>query len=281
MSDRAKPAAGPGRSAAEPGKSVAGPGRSVAGPGSTWFAVDIARIMGLPERLRTLWPHELMPRADAAGTTSAGERAMVAPGAGKGITDTVMLGASAGRESKRGLDVLTAWLTGFTAELNLTRSRITIVISSGDETAHLEVSLCDDICLAILVLHGEGFEEFDGFELLRRLRPQELGQVTDELCSLVEKDCVLTLTYLSETRVAGMEFLHRVGGTWARPTLERDGGTITVGAEHNLEANAVRVLLAATLTRLHMTVTPQFPTPTPPPPTPPPPREPSTTGRQP
>lgn len=264
MSDRAKPAAEPGKAAIEPGKSAEV-------RGSKWFAVDIARIMGLPERLRALWPHELMPRADAAEDTSAREAAMVvATGAGKEVAETVMLGDSADRKSKRGLDVLTAWLTGFAAELNLTRSRITIVISSGDETAHLEVSLCDDICLAILVLHGEGFEEFEGFELLRRLRPQELGQVTEELCSLVEKDCVLTLTYLSEAKVAGMEFLHRVDGTWARPTLERDGETITVGTEHNLEAGAVRVLIAATLTLLRTTVTQRSPSA----------KRPSTTGRR-
>lgn len=245
-------------------RSAVGAGKAAAVPGSKWFAVDSARIMGLPERLRSLWPHELMPRADAAVTTSAGDPASGVTGAaekessgtrtgGQGITETVMLGEPTGRESKRGLDVLTAWLTGFTAELNRTRSRITIVISSGAETAHLEVSLLDDICLGILVLHGEGFEEFAGFELLRRLRPQELGQVTEELSSLIDRDCVLTLTYLSEARVAGMEFLHRVGGTWARPTLERDGETITMGAEHSLESNAVRVLLAATLTRLQST----------------------------
>ena len=257
MSGRVKAAARVGAFAAGPGRSAVGSGGSgvsAVGSGGMWIAVDIARIMGLPERLRTLWPHELMPRTEAAETTSAGVRAMgVTPDAGSKITETVMLGESAGRDSKRGPDVLTAWLTGFTAELNLTRSRITIVISSGDETAHLEVSLCDDICLAILVLHGEGFEEFEGFELLRRLEPSELGRVTEELCSLVEKDCVLTLTYLSEAEVAGMEFLHRVDGTWARPTLERDGETITVGPERSLEANAVRVLLAATLTRLQTT----------------------------
>lgn len=257
----AKPAVEARKSAARAGNSAAVPANSAIPPGSKWFAVDIARIMGLPERLRSLWPHELMPRADSAETTSAGESATsvtIAAGkgiagreaAGKDIAETVMLGEVAGRDSKRGLDVLTAWLTGFTAELNLTRSRITIVISSGDETAHLEVSLCDDICLAILVLRGEGFGEFAGFELLRRLRPQELGQVTEELCSLIERDCVLTLTYLSEARVAGMEFLHRVGGTWARPTLERDGETVTMGAERRLEADAVRALLTATLTRL-------------------------------
>ena len=182
---------------------------------------------------------------------------VVTTGAGKEVAETVMLGDSADRKSERGLDVLTAWLTGFTAELNLTRSRITIVISSGDETAHLEVSLCDDICLAVLVLHGEDFAEFDGFELLRRLRAQELGQVTEELCSLVVEDCVLTLTYVSETAVAGMEFLHRVDGTWARPRLERTGGTITVGAERQVGADAVRVLLAATLTRLRTMMFPE------------------------
>lgn len=240
-------------------RSAPGAGKAGAAPGSKWFAVDVARIMGLPERLRSLWPRELMPRADAAETTSAGESEPEVKAAaekearGQQIAETVMLGELAGRDSKRGLDVLTAWLTGFTAELNLTRSRITIVISSGAETAHLEVSLCDDLCLCILVLRGEGFGEFAGFELLRRVRPQELGQVTEELCSLIEQDCVLTLTYLGEARDAGMEFLHRVGGAWARPTLERDGETITMGAERGLEANAVRVLLAATLTRLQPT----------------------------
>ncbi|SDS52373.1 hypothetical protein SAMN04489751_2210 [Brevibacterium sandarakinum] len=255
-----------------------------AGPGSSWFAVDIARIMRLPERLRTLWPHELMPRADAvraasvgegtgtasvgdaAGTASAGEAASDdGPGAGKGITETLMLGEPSSRDSRRGFDVLTAWLTGFAAELNLTRSRITIVISSGDEIAHLEVSLCEDICLAILVLRGEGLAEFAGFELLRRLRPHDLAQVTEELCALVEKDCVLTVTYLNEAKVAGMEFLHRVDGTWARPTLERDGETITVGSEQNLESNAVRILLATILTRLRTTEAQQPPTPPRPP----------------
>lgn len=264
MNEGTKPAAGAGTTTAGPGNSAAGPGGASAAPGGRWFAVDIARIMRLPERLRSLWPHELMPRADAAETTSAGESAMGVTTVagervrgkefeGQGIAETVMLGEPAGREPKRGPDVLTAWLTGFTAELNLTRSRITIVISSGAETAHLEVALRDDICLGILALHGEGFEDFAGFELLRRVRPEELGEVTEELCALIERDCVLTLTYLSEARVAGMEFLHRVDGTWARPTLERDGETITMGAEHSLEANAVRVLLAATLTSLQST----------------------------
>ncbi|MDN5587245.1 MAG: hypothetical protein L0G69_11870 [Brevibacterium sp.] len=252
-----------------------------AGPGSSWFAVDIARIMRLPERLRTLWPHELMPRADAVGTASVWEGTGAAsvgdeapeagPVAGKGITETLMLGEPSSRDSRRGFDVLTAWLTGFAAELNLTRSRITIVISSGDEIAHLEVSLCEDICLAILVLRGEGFAEFAGFELLRRLRPQDLAQITEELCALVDKDCVLTLTYLDEAKVAGMEFLHRVDGTWARPTLERDGETITVGSEQNLESNAVRILLATVLTRLRTTEAQQPPvTRQPPPPQRPP-----------
>lgn len=251
-----------------------------AGPGSSWFAVDIARIMRLPERLRTLWPHELMPRADAVGTASVGEGTgaasvdeapEAAPVAGRGITETLMLGEPSSRDSRRGFDVLTAWLTGFAAELNLTRSRITIVISSGDEIAHLEVSLCEDICLAILVLRGEGFAEFAGFELLRRLRPQDLAQITEELCALVDKDCVLTLTYLDEAKVAGMEFLHRVDGTWARPTLERDGETITVGSEQNLESNAVRILLATVLTRLRTTEAQQPPvTRQPPPPQRPP-----------
>lgn len=251
--------------------------------------------MRLPERLKTLWPHGLMPRAgdagaaatagtpaDAAsaddttavgtpaddpsagrtsarraeGTTSAGDTSPdERPVAGKALAETLMLGEPSGAVSKRGFDVLTAWLTGFAAELNLTRSRMTIVISSGVETAHLEVCLCDDIILALLVLHGAGFEDFAGFELLRRLRPQDLAQVTEELCSLLEEDCVLSLTYLDEAKTAGMEFLHRVDGTWARPTLEREGATITVGAEHDMGNSAVRTLLAATITRLWTTST--------------------------
>lgn len=255
MTDTTNSAARPGCGAAEAGR-AAGLATSAAERGGKWFAVDVGRIMSLPDRLRTLWPHELMPRADDAGATSAGETPQGEdPRAGEAITETVMLGEPFAMDSKRGFDVLTAWLTGFTAELNLTRSRITIVISSGDETAHLEVGLCDDICLAILVLRGEGFEEFDGFELLRRFRPQDLAQVTEELCSLVEKDCVLTLTYLNEARVAGMEFLHRMGGSWTRPTLERDGESITVGVERDTEGTAVRTLLAAILTRLRTTVT--------------------------
>lgn len=248
---------------------TATPASEQGGAGSTWFVVDVSRIGRLPERLKALWPHELRPRAGAAETTSAGA-AVATADVGREVTDAAVAGDRLGGESKRGLDVLTAWLTGFAAELNLTRSRITIVISSGKETAHLEVSLCDDICLAVLVLHGEDFAEFDGFELLRRLRVQELGQVTEELCSLVEEDCVLTLTYVSETEVAGMEFLHRVDGTWARPSLERTGGTITVGAEHQVEPDAVRVLLAATLTRLRTMMSPEPPTP----------RRPSTIGRR-
>ncbi|MDN5806489.1 MAG: hypothetical protein L0J17_11440 [Brevibacterium sp.] len=265
--------------------------KPAAEPGSSWFAVDIARIMRLPARLRALWPHELMPRPDAAGTGSVGDAAEAAsageaapdedPGTGKTITETLMLGESSGRGSRRGIDVLTAWLTGFAAELNLTRSRITIVISSGDETAHLEVSLCEDLCLAVLVLRGEGFDEFAGFELLRRLRPQDLAQVTEELCSLIEKDCVLTLTYLSEAKVAGMELLHRVDGAWARPRLEREGETITVGVEQSLEGNAVRILLATILTRLRTTEGRQPPvTKQPPPLQPPTPRRSSSIGRR-
>ncbi|WP_231443601.1 hypothetical protein [Brevibacterium zhoupengii] len=223
-------------------------------PGDKWFAVDAARIMRLPERLRVLWPRELMPGAHAVPGTSSGAVSGRSPAVGTTMRETVMLGEPVGGSSKRGLDVLTAWLAGFTAELNLTRSRITIVISSGAETVQIEVSLCDDICLAILVLHGGDFEEFADFQLLRRLRPQDLAQVTEELCALVEKDCVLTLTYLDESKVAGMEFLHRVDGVWSRPTLEREGEAITVGAEHRLDGNAVRLLLAATMTRLQTTV---------------------------
>lgn len=45
-----------------------------AGPGDKWFAVDAARIMRLPERLRVLWPRELMPGARVARS------AVTAPG---------------------------------------------------------------------------------------------------------------------------------------------------------------------------------------------------------
>ncbi|GAA1860613.1 hypothetical protein [Brevibacterium marinum] len=241
-------------------------------PQGRWFAVDVRRIMRLPDRLKPLWPHELMPHADdvgpaptvdesadgasagpkaSAGDTAAGE----GPGAGTAIGETLMLEESTGTESTRGLDVLTAWLTGFAAELDLTRSRMTIVVSSGEETAHLEVCLGDDIASAILVLRGVGFEEFEGYELLRRLRPQDLAEAVEELCSLIENDCVLTLSCLNEVGAAGLEFLHRVDGTWVRPTLERDGDTITVGAGQDLGSGAVATLLAATLTRLWTTAT--------------------------
>lgn len=248
-----------------------------------WFVVDHGRIVALPARLKALWPRELLPgtaegdesaartkvgdAADdtlgepaatsagddafasgriAATTTSAGDDAFASAEAG---TEAVVL-TSSGRAPRREVDVLSAWLAGFAAELGLSRSRMTIVISSGIETVHLAVCLGGDVGRSILSLRGEGFEEFAGCQLLRRVDIRELGQVVNELSGLVERDCVLTLTFLSAAAEAGMELLHRVDGTWFRPVIERVGGSVTVGAEAEAGERAVPALLTSVLSHL-------------------------------
>lgn len=244
---------------------MSGTNTQTSGPGGQWFVVDFARIMRLPERLRRLWPRELMPRApmsretisrvEPGGAASRAEpRGAASAGEMSGTEDSVMLeempDARTGARTGRGLDVLSAWLTGFAAELNLTQSRMAIVISSGAETVHLEIGVCEDTCLAILALRGEGFGEFEGFELLRRIRMTDLAQSVEDLGHLVEKDCVLTLSHMTTGGDSGLEFLHRNGDTWSRPTLQRCESGITVGAEVDAGAAAVRTLVAAALTRL-------------------------------
>lgn len=215
---------------------MTGTNTQTSGPGSQWFVVDFDRIMRLPERLRQLWPRELLP----------GE--LISRSSGLQETRSRETGSSI--KSGRGLDVLSAWLTGFAAELNLTQSRMAIVISSGTETVHLEVGVCEGTCLAVLVLRGKGFAEFEGFELLRRIRPPELAQAVEDLGHLVEEDCVLTLSHVSTGGDSGLDFLHRTGGNWSRPTLQRCESGITVGTETDAGTAAVRTLVAATLTRL-------------------------------
>lgn len=244
---------------------MTGKNTQTSGPGGQWFVVDFDRIMRLPERLRQLWPRELMPRESVArepvsresspragpkGTASAGERSGTEVSVMLEEMPSVRSGARSGGRSGRGLDVLTAWLTGFAAELNLTQSRMAIVISSGAETVHLEVSVCEDTCLAILALCGEGFDEFEGFELLRRIRMPDLAQAVEDLGHLVEHDCVLTLSHLILGGRSGLDFLHRNGDSWSRPTLQRSESGITVGTEVDAGTAAVRTLVAATLTRL-------------------------------
>lgn len=233
-------------------------------PSEDWFVVDVGRIMRLPERLRRLWPPEFMPESASPanrGAASAENRGVTAPGCRRAPSavdgrapdvdgvETVLLDGPP-EQSARGLDVLSAWLTGFAAELNLSHSHITIVISSGVETAHLALCIGEDVCRAILSLGGEGLAEFAGFQLLRRIGLVDLAQIVDGLTELVAGECVLTLSSLSHSREAGMEFLHRVDGVWHRPVLERSGGGITVGAEVDAGEAAVRSLLAATVSRL-------------------------------
>lgn len=231
-----------------------------------WFVVDHGRIVALPARLKALWPRELLPGtaegeeavvgkkagddSDSAlgepAATSAGDDASTSAEAG---TEAVVL-ASTGRVPRREVDVLSAWLAGFAAELGLSRSRMAIVISSGIETVHLAVCLGGDVGRSILSLRGEGFEDFAGSQLLRRVDIRELGQVVNDLSGLVENDCVLTLTFLTAAAEAGMEFLHRVDGTWFRPVIERVGGSLTVGVEAEAGERAVPALLTSVLSHL-------------------------------
>ncbi|UVI35912.1 hypothetical protein [Brevibacterium spongiae] len=248
-----------------------------------WILVDHDRILRLPERLRRLWPPELLPQRNGTtatvtedgnpgsaatsgeaggavattaeqsnrGTTSAGNPDSGATSAGDVNKGPASAGGgdeeSAG--TRRELDVLTAWVRGFASELHETSTRITVVLSSGIETVHLAVCLGAGRGHGVAALRGEGFEDFAGHQLLRRIGPGQVGRVVEDLAELVEHDCVLTLSWAARGGAAGMEFLHRRGGTWYRPVLERRGDRVTVDADVEAGETAVRKLLSAVLTR--------------------------------
>ncbi|WP_181275137.1 hypothetical protein [Brevibacterium oceani] len=246
-----------------------------------WIVVDLERIRRLPDRLRRLWPTELSPRRtdpeegdvgpspageDDAGSRSAGESDVGATSVGMsdgspastweddpGTTsvgenfELVDLGESV--PANRELDVLTAWVAGFAAELNQGDVRITVVLSSGVESVHLALCLGQATSQAVLALHGEGFDDFAHHQLLRRIDPARIGHVVDELAGLVEHDCVLTVNWAARGGAAGLEFLHRRDGAWFRPVLERCGDSITVDCDVAADDDAVRMLVAAVLTR--------------------------------
>lgn len=237
---------------------------SVLGP--RWITVDLDRIRRLPHRLRCLWPRNLRPDLEAAagqpaaaraGLRGAADAAFAAAGAhAASPTPTALAELPAEVVRPRDLDVLSAWLAGFAAELNLTRSRITVVFGAPAQTLVLELAVSARTCLAILALHGEDCRELAGFELLRRLDPTEVAEACEDLGDLVDGDCVLTLTYagLSGTpeggRRSGMEFLHRRGGDWSRPLLARGVDGVTIAQTEAVPDGAVRTLVAAVLTCL-------------------------------
>lgn len=273
--------------------SSAGPeGDSVGSPGSAakWIAVDLPRIVRLPERLRLLWPVEMRPRPapDASGrsthtgpstgtgpSTEAGPSTGTAPATGTvpasgtaPATGAVPASVCGGRQAaelqspvnllstppdpqqKRGPDVLTAWLTGFAAEFGRADARLTIVISSGAAVVHLECAVREATALSILVLRGAEFEQMAAFQLLRRLRTDELASTVEDLAGLIEADCVLTLTSVHVGGSAQMEFLLRRGGRWMRSRLHRDSAGIRADGEVEAGDHAVRALLTSVLAGL-------------------------------
>ncbi|WP_209324302.1 hypothetical protein [Brevibacterium renqingii] len=230
-----------------------------------WIVVDLERIRRLPERLRRLWPHELLPARDDGGSGPASMGNAGSGAASMGNADSATASTAHGDEdvvvldepgtSRREPDVLMAWVAGFAAELNHADARVTVVVSSGVETLHLALCLGRNTGLAMLALKGEGFEDFSGHQLLRRIAPVEIGPVVEGLAGLVEQDCVLTLSWAARGGATGLEFLHRRDGRWFRPVLERSGGSVTVDAGDEAGASAVRMLLAAVLARMLTTGT--------------------------
>ena len=199
----------------------------------SWIVVDLDRIIRLPERLRRLWPPDLLPRRVEPDSQAAS-----VPERGEG---------SGG--AKRELDVLTAWLRGFASELDRVSTRFSVVVSSGAETVHLALCLGPGVGLAILALQGEGLADFAQHQLLRRIEPGRIGHVVEDLAGLVEQDCVLTLSWASGQGATGLEFLRRKDGDWFRPVIERAGDSVTVDDEVAAGDAAVRQLLSAVLTR--------------------------------
>lgn len=212
-----------------------------------WIVVDVERILRLPERLRRLWPRELLPRTGDGSTGTASVKESGTGPASVGAADTGDLVAD--EPSQRELDVLTAWVAGFAAELNRVDARVTVVLSSGTETVHLALCLGGGSGQAVLALQGEGFEDFSDHQLLRRIDSGRIGPVVERLAGLIEHDCVLTLSWAGREAATGLEFLHRRDGRWYRPVIERRGDTVTVETETAAGDPAVRMLLAAVLTR--------------------------------
>lgn len=232
---------------------------------SRWITVDLGRIVRLPERLRRLWPRDLLPETGTGETgagAGAGPRSTAsAAAASAGITLTTPTGTElAGLPAEvvrpRDLDVLSAWLAGFAAELDLARSRMTLVVGAERSAVHLELAIAEQTCLAMLALRGADNADFAGFEFLRRLAPDEVAAVGEDLADLVPGDCVLTLTSLGagtggEPARAGMEFLHRQAGTWSRPLLDRGEAGMLIAQTEEMPDGAVRMVIASMLTRLH------------------------------
>lgn len=228
----------------------------------SWIVVDLDRISRLPERLRRLWPPDLLPRrvdrdsraASAEEERSSATAGTAAAGSGTGAAGSGTAAAPSGPGegsggAKRDLDVLTAWLRGFASELNRVRTRISVVVASGVETVHLALCLGPGIAHAILALQGEGLEDFARHQLLRRIEPGRIGHVVEDLTELVDQDCVLTLSWASGRGATGLEFLRREGGAWFRPVIERAGDSVTVDDDVDAGESAVRKLLSAVLTR--------------------------------
>lgn len=254
--------------------------------GAQWIVVDVGRILRLPDRLLRLWPRDLLPAAardSAPGSAedfapepapdsapepaadsapapadrpdAAARSTMTRAAASAGITVTSPTapgpdGLPAEVVRPRDLDVLSAWLAGFAAELNLARSRITLVVGAAREAVHLELAVGEGMCLAMLALRGAELADFAGFQFLRRLDLAEVAAVCEDLSDLIAGDCVLTLSSLGESGRPGMEFLNRTSGTWSRPLLERDENGMTVAGMEEMPDGAVRMLIASMLTRL-------------------------------
>ncbi|GGC38868.1 hypothetical protein GCM10010974_21660 [Brevibacterium sediminis] len=221
----------------------------------SWIVVDLDRISRLPERLRRLWPPDLLPRrVDRDSRAASAEEEISGAASGAAVAGSRTAAATSGMGegsggAKRDLDVLTAWLRGFASELNRVRTRISVVVSSGVETVHLALCLGPGIAHAILALQGEGLEDFARHQLLRRIEPGRIGHVVEDLTELVNQDCVLTLSWASGRGATGLEFLRREGGTWFRPVIERAGDSVTVDDDVDAGESAVRKLLSAVLTR--------------------------------
>ena len=235
----------------------------------SWIVVDLDRIIRLPDRLRRLWPPDLLPRrverdsraasAEAGRDNAVSESRRAVPESGSADPEKVAAAsrsAAAAPEkgenegsTERELDVLTAWLRGFASELDRVTTRISVVVSSGAETVHLALCLGPGVGLAVLALQGEGLEDFAQHQLLRRIEPGRIGHVVEDLAELVEQDCVLTLSWASGQGGTGLEFLRRKDGVWFRPVIERAGDSVTVDSEVVAGDAAVRQLLSAVLTR--------------------------------